>query len=222
MKAANFLCFIGKSFYTRDSFAQEAAHMGISRRIAHNQIPDDLVSGESKLFFADEGGHDPGKPAEVFGYCIPDSIEFIGGTEEDKRQHVHIISRLLLRDDTKILGTVDHEPPRGCGQRKVGGSYIIVDKADSPLVMLDPPAQFLGNHFRGLMRLAAEQSEAFLRSATVSVMSPTKCMTCGRRMSVPPSTLKKAKRAQKKIDEGIGSDWILNCDECKSVLAAAS
>ena len=66
-KAGNFLCFIGKKFYTKETFSAEAARQGISRRIAHNQIPGDLISGKSKLFFAHEGGHDENKA----GCCDP-------------------------------------------------------------------------------------------------------------------------------------------------------
>lgn len=222
MTPADFLCFIGKKFYTRESFCSEAAHMGISRRVALNQIPEDLVAGKSKLFFADEGGHDPDKPSSVFGYCIPDGIEYIGGTDEDQKLNAHIISRLKLRPDTKIIGTVEGEEKRGCGIRKVGGSYIVVDKADSPMNLIHPPAKFDGNHFRGLMRLTEEQSEVLQSSGKISVMRETQCMMCGEAMRVPPSTLKRAAKALKHIEEGIGTDWQLECVSCKSLLKAAS
>jgi hypothetical protein len=218
MKPADFLVFIGKRYYTRDSFTLEAAQLGISRRLAANQIPDDLIVGKSRIFVADEGGHTVDKPARVFGYFVPDALEFIGGTEGDKKRYVTLISKLILRDDTRILGTVEMEEERGCGRRKVGGLYIVVDKADSPLHLIQPSAKFLGNHFRGLMRLKPGQSAVFLESQTVSVMQETKCMTCGRKMRVPPSTLKKAERAARKIEQGIGSDWMLNCDGCKAGL----
>jgi hypothetical protein len=217
--SANFLCFIGKKFYTKETFAAEAATMGISRRIAHNQIPDDLVSGKSKLFFAHEGGHDPDKHAEVFGYCTVEGIEYIGGTEEDQRVNVHIISKLKLRPDTKILGEVTEEEVRGCGTRKVGGTYLIVDKADSPLEMLDPAATFDGNHFRGLMRLTEEQCQTFLDSGLVSVMRDAKCMQCKSKMRVPPSTYKRAAKAAKAIENGEPVEWILKCDGCTALLA---
>jgi hypothetical protein len=223
MRAADFLCFIGKRYYTRETFSHEAATMGISRRIAHNQIPDDLVCGESKIFVADEGGHDADKPAEVFGYFVPDALEFIGGTEEQKKKHVHIVSKLILRDDTRILGTVhEQEPPRGCGQRKIGGTYIVVDKADSPLHPIDPPATFNGNHFRGLMRLKEDQGQMLIDGGTVNVMRPTQCMLCNRIIDVPPSTLKRAKKARALIEKGETPNWILKCDDCKKLLKAAS
>ena len=41
MKPADFLVFIGKRYYTRDTFTLEAAQMGITRRLAANKIPED-------------------------------------------------------------------------------------------------------------------------------------------------------------------------------------
>jgi hypothetical protein len=219
----HFLCFIGKKFYTKDSFTTEAAKMGISRRIAHTQIPEDLVSGESMLFFAHEGGHDADKPAEVFGYCVVEGVEYIGGTEEDQAANVHLISKLKMRPDTRILGSVEvgEEEARGCGKRKVGGTYLVVDKADSPLNLLVPPATFDGNHFRGLMRLSLEQANTFLDGGTVGVMQDCKCMACGGTVRVPPSTYKRAERAMKNAEEGIPNDWILQCDDCRRLLKAS-
>jgi hypothetical protein len=172
------------------------------------------------MFFAHEGGHNADKPAEVFGYCVVEGIEYIGGTEDDQKLNVHIIAKLKLRPDTKILGTVEGEEERGCGTRKVGGTYLVVDKADSPLELLDPPAEFDGNHFRGLMRLSEEQTNVFLDSGAISVMQQCKCMVCGSAMRVPPSTYKRVGKAVKAKEDGLPFDWQLECNDCKALLAS--
>jgi len=48
----HFLMWVGRSYYTKGSFMEEASVMGISKRIPANGIPDGMVVGKSWVFLA--------------------------------------------------------------------------------------------------------------------------------------------------------------------------
>ncbi len=48
----DFMMWVGRSYYTIDSFSKEAALMGVSKRIAANGIPIGMVAGRSWIFLA--------------------------------------------------------------------------------------------------------------------------------------------------------------------------
>lgn len=53
---------------------------------------------------------------------------------------------------------VAREPERGCGFRQNRGIYTVSSGGSSPLVVVNPPVSYLGQHFRGLKLLTDEQS----------------------------------------------------------------
>lgn len=213
---SNFLLFIGGTFYTKDKFIEEAAQLGISRRMPSHRIPRDLVAGQSRVYVAAEGQRkaEDGVPtSEVFGYFIPSRVEFIDTTGSE--QYAQIVAALKLRPDTRIVGNTSQEPPRECGKRQEGGTYIVVDKADSPLHLLDKPASYVGNHFRGMMRLDAAQSTAFATGAVVTTMVDEVCMTCGAAFKCAPDGHERAERERRRMAKGGEQKWSLDCAKCR-------
>lgn len=181
-EAADFLLFVGGSFYDKSEFIAESAKLGISRRMPSHKLPKGLISGKSRVFVATSGARKfEGEPeGEVFGYFVPDAVEFI--STEGNGQHADIISSLKLRPDSRIITSIAQEAPRECGTRVEGGTYIVVDKGDSPLHQLVASAKYVGNHFRGLLKLTADQVEAFTRGGTVATLIDEVCMCCGAAM----------------------------------------
>lgn len=212
-KPSDFLMFIGSNNYSKADFIQEAKEQGISRRLPTHRLPSGLVIGVSRVFVAADGERKTdGTVSEVFGYFVPQRMEFINTT--DDKQYAEIVAALKLRDDTKIIGSIEQEQPRKCGTRKEGGSYLVVDKADSPLQLLDKPAQYAGNHFRGMLRLSLDQTEAFTDGGTVDVLVNEKCMACDAAIKVSPDGHLRAERERRRIAKGEEPKWLLHCKKC--------
>jgi hypothetical protein len=215
---ADFLLFIGGNFYTKDSFIAEAAAMGISRRMPSHRIPRDLVSGTSRVFVAAEGkrkADDGANTSEVFGYFVPGRVEFISLGHNKK--YADIIASLQMRPDSRIVDSIKEEQERGCGTRKEGGAYLVVDKADSPLHLLPKPATYVGNHFRGLMRLHPAQAAQFEVGGEVVTLVEEVCMIegCGKPFKCAPDGHIRATRERKRMEKGEEPKWLLACGECR-------
>lgn len=218
---ADFLLFVGGAFYDKAAFIEEAAKLGVSRRMPSHRLPKGLVCGQSRVFVAAGGARKSdgsGPVSEVFGYFIPQRVEFIQGP--DKRHFADIVATLKLREDTKIIGSVSGEAERHCGTRKEGGTYLVVDMADSPLHVLEKPAQYEGNHFRGMLRLKTDMAEAFCDGGTVSVLIDEKCMNCGSPMKCSPDGHARAERERKRIDRGEQPKWRLLDSKCAKEVRA--
>lgn len=212
---ANFLSFVGGNFYTKEAFIKEAEQLGISRRMPSHHLPADLISGESRVYVAAGGQRVAGTDdpvSEVFGFFIPGRVEFITGG--NGKMYADIISALGLRPDSKIIDTIEGEPERGCGFRKEGGTYLVVDKADSPLQLLDKPVKYIGNHFRGLMRLTGEETNAIYIGKDIAHMVDESCMNCGSAMKCAPDGHARADRERRRIDKGEQPKWKLLCTNC--------
>lgn len=218
--AADFLLFVGGSMYPKDVFIKEASELGISRRMPSHRLPKGLVCGKSKVYIAAEGlRKTDGEPtSEVFGYFIPSAVHFIQGS--DKKQFADIVAALKSRTDTKIINSISGEPERACGFRQTGGTYIVVDKADSPLKLLDKPAQYVGNHFRGLLRLNDLQARQFNTGGKVTTLVEEKCMKCGDAMKCAPDGHARAERERKRIERGEEPKWLLLDAKCQKALRA--
>lgn len=212
----DFLLFIGGNFYTKDNFIKEAAEMGISRRMPSHRVPKDLISGKSRVFVAAEGkrkADDGANTSEVFGYFIPGRVEFISLGND--KQYADIIAALQMRPDSRIIDSIKNEGERGCGTRKEGGTYLVVDKADSPLHMLAKPATYVGNHFRGLMRLSKEQAATFSEGGEVATLVDEECMICGAKFKCAPDGHIRAERERRRMEKGEEPKWRLPCGECR-------
>lgn len=217
----DFLLFVGGAFYDKASFIEESAKLGISRRMPSHRLPKGLVSGKSKVYVAAEGSRSmDGEPiSEVFGYFIPSRVEFV--STSGSAEHVEVIAALSLRKDAKIIHATDKEPERKCGTRQDGGTYIVVDKAKTPLVLLAKPAHYVGNHFRGMLKLDPNYTATFNDGGTVSVLIDEHCMNCGGAMRCSPDGHIRAERERKRIDKGLEPKWKLLDAKCAKEVRAA-
>jgi hypothetical protein len=216
---ADFLLFIGGSFYTKVGFIDESLKLGISRRMPSYRLPKGLVCGKSRVFVGAEGVRktDGTPSSEVFGYFTPERVEFINS---DGEEYADIIATLKTRGDTKVIDSIEGEPERACGHRIEGGTYIVVDKGDSPLVMLEAPAKYEGNHFRGMLRLDADQVTAFISGGTVATLVDEVCMGCGAAMKCAPDGHQRAERERKRIEKGDQPKWRLLDAKCQAQVRA--
>ncbi len=219
-EAADFLLFIGGSMYTKGVFIKEAAEMGISRRMPSHRLPTGLVCGKSKVYLAADGlRKTDGEPSsEVFGYFVPSAVHFIAGA--NSKEFADVIGSLKLRKDAKIITSTKGEPERACGHRQEGGTYIVVDKADSPFHALAKPAAYVGNHFRGMLRLNDLQARQFNTGGTVATLIDEKCMKCGDAMKCAPDGHARAERERKRIEKGEQPKWLLLDAKCQKEVRA--
>jgi len=220
VEVADFLLFVGGSFYSKEEFITESSTLGISRRMPSHKLPKGLISGKSRVYVATSGARKfEGEPeGEVFGYFIPERVEFI--STEGNEQHADIIASLQLRPDSKIVTTITGEAERECGTRVEGGTYIVVDKGDSPLHQLDKSAKYVGNHFRGLLKLSPDQVETFNSGGSVATLIDEVCMCCGAAMKCAPDGHARAERERRRIDKGDAPKWRLQCTKCQAQVRA--
>jgi hypothetical protein len=122
-----------------------------------------------------------------------------------------------MRPDSRIVDSIKEEQERGCGTRKEGGAYLVVDKADSPLHLLPKPATYVGNHFRGLMRLHPAQAAQFEVGGEVVTLVEEVCMIegCGKPFKCAPDGHIRATRERKRMEKGEEPKWLLACGECR-------
>lgn len=220
-EAADFLMFVGGAHYTKEVFIEEAAKLGISRRMPSHRLPKGLVCGTSKVYLATEGTRktDGAPTAEVFGYFVPSQVQFIANGKH--KEFADIIGALKLRKDSKIIDSVKGEAERACGFRQEGGTYLVVDNADSPLKLLAKPAHYVGNHFRGTLRLNDLQARQFNTGGTVTTLVDEKCMQCGDPMKCAPDGHARAERERKRIEKGEAPKWLLLDAKCQKAVRAA-
>lgn len=154
--------WVGKSYYkTREDFIQEAASIGVMRRIP--RVPN-VELGKSKCFLIYEDEKD--KP-EVFGYF---TIRSIGCAV---REGVKLSKELEKRGVKPIyVGGPTSLPYRGCGAIVLGGFYVLSEEdfekckdlmdtdkteVEGSLMLLKPPKPWKGKHFRGFTYVKGEE-----------------------------------------------------------------
>lgn len=155
---SDFLMFVGRCYYTVESFVEEAKRLGVSKRVAG--IPDGMKLGESRVFLAAEGpkgqivcpccmGHGE-KPEFGLTTDPTQKCPFCKGRGHI-RQHIvfgyFVPTRvdLIVRDeeadalrqeivdkDIHIVKMADArlEPARGCGHRHAGAVYVVSNSTD--------------------------------------------------------------------------------------------
>lgn len=164
-QSADYLQWVGSMFYpTYGDFIQEARNRGVCKRIG--KLPNNLVPGESRIFLA----HDDGLVGDgfIFGYFIPDRIEFLADNESDIPEPVF--------DRIEWVSEWRSEKDRDCGQRdegmylssqsKTDNGTLVVFKYPRTLESFDPGRK----HFRGL--LAISYGNKLMRTPRSNTMLP--------------------------------------------------
>lgn len=224
--ARQFLMYVGSSFYTKEDFIEEAKTQGVSKRMPTFRISPDLQVGKSVIWLAAAGKRtaaaagaketEPG--AMIFGYFIPDAVEFIAGEDGDKT-FAEIIAHMktveggqVIKGDPALLFA-----ERKCGVRKVGGTYLTTTKGKaSPLVLLDAEVPYFGNHFRGMMRLSDASVADLTAGKPLTTLLTDRCMSCNEEILVAPDSAKRAAVERRRIARGEEAKWILDCAGCKT------
>lgn len=227
---ASYLMFIGETFYTKDAYCEEAALMGISKRMPSYRLPVDLVVGESKVYLVAGGTRktklvegEVAPVADIFGSFTPEAIEFIAGEDGESGVYADICAYAKAKTEAgwRIVRSVAKEAKRLCGHRKLGGTYLVTTKAEgeegkSPITMLAKAAPFKGNHFRGMMRLTPEQVTAIEAGEGLDRLTTVKCEDCGEDMLVSPDSVARQAREDRRAAKGEERKWHLRCRPCAS------
>lgn len=226
---ADFMMYVGGAFYTKEQFIAEAGEMGVSKRLPTFRIPPDMVVGKSKVWLVTGGERKAGikgqteLPTEatsvIFGYFIPDAIEFVAGEDGDKT-YADVIGYLKTVPGSKVI---EGNPAvifkkRLCGERKVGGTYLVTKEGKgkkSPVIILDAELPYIGNHFRGLMRLDSEATGKLAAGEGLTTLVADKCMSCEADVLVAPDSRKRAAVERRRMERGEQPKWNLECHECK-------
>ena len=159
-KAPDLIMWVGATSYPKaDDFIKESLTLGCSKRIP--MLPKDIVPGKSRCFLA----HDNGKKGQgaIFGFFVISGVEIIlDGEEAEKYKDRY--RDLNIVPISRVQAAA--EPPRLCGQRSYGSSYLVSEKdmdksweAAEPLgkkcdiqggiVVLLSPIQYSRMRFRG-------------------------------------------------------------------------
>lgn len=98
------LLWIGAGFYKSPShFQLEAAAMGISRRLPRNQVPKDLVVGETRVFLAHPAAvqRDGEKRPGIFAMFTPTAVEIL--ITESQSQDPEFMAGIEKRGLTPVV-----------------------------------------------------------------------------------------------------------------------
>jgi len=124
------LMHVGKKFYTRESFIEEARSIGASKRVPC--VPD-IAIGVSRCFCEQDN--------EVFCYFVIDAIEEVGQKTDDRTDYVSEEEAAL-------------EDERGCGHREKGIYIVSFSEAE----IIDPPIPCPFNIGRSFMYIDGDAS----------------------------------------------------------------
>lgn len=223
----DYVISIGAQHYaTKEEFLEEAKEQGVSRRLPSHALPEGLSLLGSRIWLAHGLGHKSGEEdvekGVIFGYFIPSAIQFIAGPDGETK-YADVIADLKGRaPDAEVVTYVPEttERKRKCGYRKVGGTYVVAvtpGEALSPITVLDPPQEFIGHSFRGLMELTPDQVASLEAGRGLHTLVEQECMECGNSVMVSPSTVEEAERTLRSIAKGKEPKFILRCESCRAV-----
>jgi hypothetical protein len=207
----DYVISVGAQHYaTKEEFLAEAQEQGVSRRLPSHALPEGLSLLGSRIWLAHGLGHKSGEEdvekGVIFGYFIPSVIQFIAGPDGETK-YADVIADLKGRSpDAEVITYVPEttEKKRKCGYRKVGGTYVVATKpgeAISPITVLDPPQEFIGHSFRGLLELSPDQVASLEAGRGLHTLVEQECMECGSSV----------------IAKGKEPKFILRCESCRAV-----
>lgn len=208
----DFMMFVGDAFYTKEEFISEAASIGVSKRLPSFRVPSDLKVKHSKVWLAAGGGR-KGEAAKIFGYFVPDAIEFIAGTEGEKT-YADIIAHIKTLEGSKIVKSISGEAIRKCGVRKVGGTYLTAKAGTQTPLHITTEQDYKGNFFRGMLRLTPEHATALASGKGIETMVSDSCMVCFTDILTSKDSATRAGRERRRMEKGEAPKWLLRCDKC--------
>jgi hypothetical protein len=223
----DYVISIGAQHYaTKEEFLEEAKEQGVSRRLPSHALPEGLTLLGSRIWLAHGLGHKNGEEdvqkGVIFGYFMPSAIQFIAGPDGEAK-YADIIADLKGRTpDAEVISYTPEttERKRKCGYRKVGGTYVVATmpgEGISPITILDPPQEFVGHSFRGLLELSPDQVASLEAGKGLHTLVEQECMECGGSVLVSPSTVEEAERSLRQIAKGREPRFVLRCESCRAV-----
>jgi len=159
----DYLMWVGRSYYTIESFIQEARKMGVCKRVP--MLPRGVVPGKSRVFLVHDTSEAEKKQKKrgvprVFAYFVVKGIAYIvkKGVDLPKEFEKRGVKAYEYKP-----GAFGFNDERGCGSLQIGGVYLLSeedlekcrDLAESGLLkgniqVLNPPIEVPGlNRFRG-------------------------------------------------------------------------
>ncbi len=212
-KAVDYLIFIGGNFYeSAQDFIDEASAMGISRRMPSHRLPSGLVVGKSRIYMAHGGSKVDNRTCVVFGYFVPQRIEYIA---THTKFDVEVSAGVRPSNGHTVIDCVDGEGERGCGKRRPGGTYLVVDKSESPLVLCKRGAGYNGRHFRGLRSLTGAETASLDLGHTIGELHETSCDVCGAQLFCAKDGIERQQREARREARTGERKWLNKCPNCK-------
>jgi len=203
-KIRDIAIWVGKSYYTKESFIQEALALGCMRRVP--SVPDIKV-GKSRCFLIYMEEEEP----EVFAFFTIRSIGYVvkKGGEVPKELAKRGVKPIYVEGPKAT-------PIRGCGMICYGATYVLseedfekckdlADKSDlqGDITLIIPPIPWEGNHFRGFKyvdgdRLLAQHKVKLVRPSRKVNKWKVRYKTLGEWFSYGKRLRRKRKRVRRK------------------------
>jgi len=155
VKPVDLLMFVGRSFYSPESFIDEARRLGVCKRVP--TLPRGVVKGVTRVFLAHEDAL-PDKSG-VFAYFVVRGMSFI------VPPGLNIPEALRERGVTEyeyVGGGFGFSDERGCGSLAIGGTYLLSEEGmekcrdlaksatlEGRIEVIDPPVPTGLRRFRG-------------------------------------------------------------------------
>ncbi|MDP2728429.1 MAG: hypothetical protein Q8P59_12925 [Dehalococcoidia bacterium] len=113
MQVPDVVLWVGSKFYpTAEDFIKEALTLGCSKRVP--SLPTEIIPGQSRAFLAHDNGHKG--HGFIFGFFVISGVEAILDDQGKIDQY---------QKDFANLAQAAVEPPRLCGHRPVGATYLV-------------------------------------------------------------------------------------------------
>lgn len=166
VRAVDLLMFVGKSFYTPESFIAEARRMGVCKRVP--MMPRGVIKGVTRVFLAaeyvtsdedEEGDITARLESRAFAWFTVRGVSHIVGPEVDVEE---ALKERGIEEYQYVAGGFGSAEERGCGNLEVGGTYLLSEedmakcrdlakstKLEGRIEVIEPPIPTGLKRFRG-------------------------------------------------------------------------
>jgi hypothetical protein len=148
----HFMMWVGRSYYTKDSFTEEANIQGISKRISANGIPDGMIPEKSLVYLAMRNIMDSNiveidgqrrKAHGIFMVFRIQKLEYLIWESEATPDYIKHLEDLGLTPVIIPDGDEDHAPKK----KKRAPNPFAMDKMIEDLLPVDYPHEELDKFF---------------------------------------------------------------------------